>query len=159
MARPVTQEDRDRVAELHAEGWSRAAIARELDRSPSTIGKIADRLGLGWDRAATEAATKARQVDLAARRAELAELLLDDAFRLRLRLYAPTVVFDFIKGGENAGAFVSATLDLPPHADARQIMTTVAIAVDKHLALVKADVDDQGAAVVDDWLRNMLGAD
>lgn len=155
--RPVTDQERERVRQLHADGWSRAAIARELGRSASTVGRIAARLGLPWDRTATEAATRARTADLAARRAELAGLLLDDAFRLRERLYAPTIVYDWIKTGEAAGTFVSHTLDLPPHADARNIMTTVAIAVDKHLALVRADQDDAGGADVDRWLAAITG--
>jgi hypothetical protein len=158
LPRPVSDDERSRIAELHAAGRSRNAIARELGRSPDTINRVAAAAGLTWDRSATVAATAAKTADLAARRAELAGLLLDDAFRLRERLYAPTIVYEFVKGGgERAGEFVSHLLDLPPHADARNIMTTVAIAVDKHLALVKADTDTAGASAVDQWLRALVG--
>jgi hypothetical protein len=149
----MTQAERDRVAELHAAGKSRAAIARELKRSPSTVGRVAEALGLSWDRTATAAATEARQVDLAARRAQLAATLLDDAFRLREKLYAPVIVYDFTKEGD----FVTGELPSPPMADLRNIMTTVAIAIDKHLALIKADAEQGGGAEVDRWLVAMMG--
>jgi hypothetical protein len=150
----MTQAERDRVAELHAAGKSRAAIARELKRSPSTVGRVADALGLSWDRTATAAATEARQVDLAARRAELAATLLDDAFRLRDRLWAPYV--DKVVAGQFAEV-VTVRHDLPPAAETRNLITSVAVAIDKHLALVKADADQGGGAEVDRWLAAMTG--
>jgi hypothetical protein len=150
---PVTDAERDRVAELHAQGQSRAQIGRELGRSPNTIGRIATAAGLSWDRTATADATRARQVDLAARRAELAALLLHDAFTLRERLYAATIVYAFTKDGD----YVEHTLPSPPSGDLRNTMTTIAVAIDKHLALVKVDVDSTGKAAVDAWLSDMLG--
>lgn len=155
---PVTDAERDRVRELHGQGWARARIARDIGRSASTVGRIGEQLGLTWDRSRTEQATRAAQVDLAARRAELAALLLDDAFRLRVKMYEPVIVYDFVKGGgERAGEFVSHELLTPPYSDIRQIMTTVAIAIDKHVALVKVDQDTAGVSAVDAWLRGLLG--
>lgn len=85
--RPLTDHDRQRVAELHAQGMSRNDIARQIKRSPSTVTKLARELGLAFDRAATRAATAAKVADAKARRADLALKLLDlaheeaDAFR------------------------------------------------------------------------------
>lgn len=43
--RPVTDEDRRRVRELHAEGLSRNAIGKEIGRSGRTVSRIADAEG------------------------------------------------------------------------------------------------------------------
>lgn len=147
----VTDAERDRVAELHAQTWSRAQIARELGRSPNTIGRIATALGLTWDRARTETATRARQVDLAGRRAELAGLLLDDAFRIRGRFFTAYVEKRAVGSAEGVEV-VTIRHSEPPAAELRNLVTSVAVVVDKHLALVKHDAD-QGAA----GARSMLG--
>ncbi|SCL43426.1 hypothetical protein GA0074692_6877 [Micromonospora pallida] len=69
--RPVTQADYDRVKELHAQKLSRNAIAKEMGRSGKTISRIADELGLTFDRERTKVATQAKKDDAAARRAKL----------------------------------------------------------------------------------------
>lgn len=150
---PVTDDERDQVAALHAAGRSRAQIARELGRSASTVGRIADGLGLSWDRTATAAATAARTVDLAARRAHLAALLIEDAIEMRDRYRSPYVV----KAVTAEGDIVSMRYDLPPAAETRNLVTALAVLVDKHLALVKADADESGGAEVDRWLKAMTG--
>jgi hypothetical protein len=38
-------------------------------------------------------------------------------------------------------------------------MTTIAVAVDKHIALVKHDADTSGAAAIDAWLAAMTGTE
>lgn len=154
--RPVTPAERQQVADLHAAGQSRAAIAKELQRSPTTVGKIAAELGLVWDRAATVVATAAKTADLAARRAELAGLLLDDAFRIRTRFFAEYVIKQAVGSGEGVEV-VTMRYDQPPAAELRNLITSVGIAVDKHLALVKADADTSGRAAVDAWLDAMTG--
>ncbi|MGI5196566.1 hypothetical protein ACQEVY_23440 [Streptomyces sp. CA-288835] len=47
--RPVTEEDYQRVAELHARGMGRNAIAREVGRVQRTVRVIAHELGLTFD--------------------------------------------------------------------------------------------------------------
>jgi IS30 family transposase len=68
---PVTDEDRERLRQLHAEGHGRNEIARRLKRSPRTISILAEELGLSFDRTATAVATQARVIDAKARRAAL----------------------------------------------------------------------------------------
>ncbi|WP_433465717.1 helix-turn-helix domain-containing protein [Spirillospora sp. CA-128828] len=144
---PLTPEERDRIAQLHAEGKTRNDIARELGRSQSTITKVARELGLTFDRTATAAATKAKQLDAKARRAQLKLDLLDDAERLRLRLWEPTtVVLSTPKGPAEV------RLPLPPARDARDIMGAVQAAVRSHVDLDRLDVSD-GA----DNAKSMLG--
>ena len=60
----------DMVAQLAAEGHGRNSCARELGLSRRQVDRLAREAGIKWERAATEAATRARMID---RRAELAE--------------------------------------------------------------------------------------
>ncbi len=72
MREPITDQDRDQVRRLHADGLSRNAIAEQIERSSSTVSKIAAQLGLAFTGGArTAAATAARQEDLAALRRDL----------------------------------------------------------------------------------------
>lgn len=51
-AKPVTDEERERVRQLHAEGKGRNEIAEILGRGGRTISTIAKDLGLSFSRAA-----------------------------------------------------------------------------------------------------------
>lgn len=147
--RPLTAKDRKRVRELHAAGRSRNAIAREIGRSASTVSKIADALGLDFDRSATAAATQARSADLAARRTALADRLTDDAERLRAQLFAPCVYGEF-GGKENEWNQVD--LPQPRFGDQRQILASVQTAVNTSVRLAPPDGGDDASNV-----RSMLG--
>lgn len=146
--RLVTARERARVAELHAQGLSRNAIAKELGRPWSTITKVAKELGLSFDRAATEKAVAAKVIDNKARRAQLSEDLLHDAQRLRERAWSSYSWYERTKDD-----VVKVTAELPPLADVRNAYTAIAIAIDKHAVLEKLD-SDSGAA----GARSMLGA-
>jgi hypothetical protein len=139
---PVTAEDEAAVRRLHADGKSRNDIAREIGRSPSTVSKLAGKLGLSFDREATAAATAAKSADLAARRIAFAETLHDSAETLHRQLFAPCIVGAF--GGKD-NVCSQKRLDRPMFADQRQIMSSVSIALDKSLKLVPPR-DEQGAA-------------
>jgi hypothetical protein len=142
-AGPVTDEDRAAVKRLHAEGKARNVIAREIGRSGSTVSKIADALGLTFDRAETTAvATAARSADLASRRVHLAERLHDDAEKLRQQLWQPCITGAF--GGKD-NVWSQKQLTQPLFADQRQILSAVGIAVDRSLKLVPQR-DEQGAS-------------
>ncbi|MEU8721500.1 helix-turn-helix domain-containing protein [Streptomyces antimycoticus] len=153
MARPITDDDREQVRTLHAQGKSRNDIARTLNRSPSTVSKIAAAFDppLSFDRAAEVAvATEVRRADLAARRAALALGLQDDAEQLRAQLFAPCTVGEFA-GRE--GEWHTADLDRPRFGDQRQIIGAVQTAVSTSLRLAPAE-GGEGAEQV----RSMLGA-
>lgn len=147
--KPITDAERVRVVELHNAGWSRAAIARDLGRAPSTVGKIAAAAGVDFDRTRTEQATAAKQADNRAKRADLESLLLDDALELRKRLWQPARVYAF---GGKENDYNEAWLDEPPFADKRQIMQTAGTAVDKAIKIAAVDADN-GA----DEAKSMLG--
>ncbi|WP_067483798.1 helix-turn-helix domain-containing protein [Actinomadura hibisca] len=144
---PLTPDEHDRIRALHAEGLSRNAIARELGRSMAAVSAAAERMGLEFDRARTRAATKAKQIDAKAKRAQLSLDLLNDGERLRTRLWEPTeVVVSTPKGP------VRVTLPLPPARDARDIMAAVHTAIRGHADLERLD-SDSGA----DAAKSMLG--
>ncbi|RLL70306.1 helix-turn-helix domain-containing protein [Streptomyces sp. Z26] len=77
--RPVTDDDRQQIRVLHAEGLGRNEIARRLNRSPRTISVQATDMGLTFDRTATAVATAARKTDAKARRAAIIDGLYDVA--------------------------------------------------------------------------------
>jgi hypothetical protein len=139
--RPVTQADYDRVRELHAQGLSRNAIGRQLGRSGKTVSEIAGKLGLTFDRTQTKVATEARKDDARARRAALALDLLDDAARLRRRLWEPA---SYVDHGGKEFTRVDWTMPEPTFGDKTKIMQAVGIAVDRS---VKLDEYDSGASL------------
>lgn len=99
--RPVTDQDRDAVRRLAADGKGRNEIARELKRSPRTISQIAEKLDppVTFDRTMTAVATQARIIDAKARRAALIN-----------RAYARAEkIFDRLEADETSGYKFSAT--------------------------------------------------
>lgn len=148
--RPVTDHDRQRVRELHAEGLSRNAIARELGRSGKTISYIAAEMGLDFERTRTAAATEAKKTDARAKRAALALDLLDDAARLRAQLWKPA---DYVDHGGKEFERRDWTTPEPTYADKLKIMQAVGIAADKSVRLDEYDADPGIDAA-----KSMLGA-
>ncbi|MEU5974385.1 helix-turn-helix domain-containing protein [Streptomyces sp. NPDC047315] len=77
--RPVTDNDRRSIRELHAQGLGRNEISREIGRSSRTVSVLAEEMGLTFDRTATAVATEARKTDAKARRAAIVASLYDVA--------------------------------------------------------------------------------
>lgn len=100
------------------------------------ITKIATAEGLSFDREKTKAATAAKVADTKARRAELSGLLLDDAFKLRERLWEQSVQPISTPKGP-----VEVRLDLPPARDASDFVRAVSAAIRSHAELEKLDTD------------------
>lgn len=153
---PITDQDRQQVAELHAAGRSRNQIAREIGRAASTVSKIAAAFDppLSFERERTQKATAAKVADAKARRAALALALLGDAERLRRQMWAPATIYNF--GGKD-NDYNERAVDKPPFADQLKIMQTTGLAVDRHVRLVELDAD----AGVDDaksMLTDLMGA-
>ena len=138
MVRPITDEDRRRVRELHAAGKGRNAIARALGRSGQTISKLADELGLSFDRSAVVRATEAAKADAAAKRAALMHHYLDDAAKLRQRIWEARVYWDW--GGKDH-AYDEKHVDEPIPADQLKLMQASAMAADRSMKLELHDAD------------------
>lgn len=155
MAKPVTDHEREAIlVDVNAGKLSRNAIARKHRRSVGTITNIVRDAGLAetaFDRSVTENATRARAVDNASRRERLVSDLLDDValFRGMFRQeWRKTVVVPGVgEVGVEADSVEIAT-------GLQRLMTSVGIAVDKHVALEKYDAGDQGA---DDAKSMLLG--
>lgn len=151
MPRPITDTDRTKVRRLHAQGMTRNAIAREIGRSPSTVSKLAAEAGLTFERGPEiVAATEARRIDLAARRAALAAELHQDAERLRAQLWEPCAYGEF--AGRD-GEWNETYLERPRFADQRAIIAATGTAVQQSLKLAPVE-GGEGA----DQVRSMLGA-
>ncbi|MFP8960025.1 hypothetical protein ACLIYP_05550 [Streptomyces nanhaiensis] len=147
--RPVTQDDYDAVARLHAEGLGRNEIARRIDRAQRTVSVIAAELGLTFDTTMTEEATRHRVAQLAERRAILAEALQGDAERLTEQLWQPSKVWNF--GGKD-NKYAERTVPEPPADAKKNLMAAAGMAIDRSLKLVPPDTD-RG----EDAARGMVG--
>lgn len=121
-------------------GISRNEVARRMGRSAYSVTKMAHSRGLTFDRTKTRAATEAMVADAAARRAALAEALLNDAERLRRELFSPTLAFNF--GGKD-NTYEEREIPQPTPADQLKIVQAVATAAKSHLELVKYDQGDE----------------
>ncbi|AZM46579.1 hypothetical protein DMB38_12820 [Streptomyces sp. WAC 06738] len=147
--RPVTDETREQVRQLHAQKLSRNEIARRLQRSGRTISLIAMDLGLSFDRTATEEATRARRADLEDKRVILAEALTDDALRLSAQVHEGGVIYNF--GGRD-NTYNEKVVNSLPAGDKRALMGAASMAIDRSLRLVPTGSD--GGA---EEARSMVG--
>ena len=150
-ARPITEEDRRKVRDLHAAGESRNAIAKLIGRGAATVSKIAVEEGLSFDREAVKAATEAKVADARARRAALMLDLLDDAARLRAQLWTPHTYTDH--GGRD---FVKAqwTQPEPTAADKLKLVQACTTAAASSMKLEEHDTGSGGV----EGAKSMLGA-
>lgn len=140
----VTDTEREQVRTLHAAGFGRNDIAREIGRSAGTVTTIAKQLGLSFDRAATADATAAKVADAKARRAALQLDLLGDAEKLRAQLWQPHEYVDH--GGKD---FDEArwTQPEPTAADKLKLMQAAKLALDGSLRLDQHDGDGSNETV------------
>lgn len=158
--RPVTDETRSEVQRLHGIGLGRNEIARELNVGAATVTNVCRSFDppLEFDRDMTALAVRARQIDLAAARAEVSQMLVVRAREALEAMDAPVEVYSF--GGAN-NTFASEVLDAPSPADQRNLMTIAAIAVQRHVELVKVDSgrdELQAASVLDGLQAAFAGA-
>lgn len=157
MPRPIPDNVRLAIlADIEAGRKSRNQIARDHNVSVGTVTNIAKRAGLttAFDRSSTKNATEAAKVDNAALRAATSRRFLEEANHFLDDLHAPTLVFNF--GGKD-NTFNSKELPKPPTADRRNLITSAAVAIDKHLAVEKHDNSGEAHAAVDAWLQEMTG--
>lgn len=147
--RKVTDQHRARIVDLHARGYGRNAIVREVGLAAGTVTGICQDLGLDFDRTATKTAVAARKVDAARKRSELEDLLLDDALRLRAAVHQPHTYIDH--GGKDFRK-VTWTQDEPSPVDKLKLMQAAGNAVDRAIRLSEMDRADEVEAT-----RSMLG--
>lgn len=159
MPPPLDPDKRAAIAQAIRDGGRRNEIAREHGVSPSTVTTIATAEGIdgAFDRSATKRATEARNADVAAERARLKSLLVEDAHRLRQQLWLPCTMHNF--GGKD-NTHNSIELPQPTFEQQRNIMTSVGIAVDKVAALEKLDLGggvEEAAGLIRDLVDSIRG--
>lgn len=152
--KPLTDDERQAILNDIRAGKPRNQTARDHQRSPATITKIAYDAGLAFDRSATKSACDAKRVDNAARRTALVAALLEDADRLRLQMFAPTTVFNF--GGRD-NTYVERQVPEPTFADKRHIAGAVRMMLTTAIELERVDQQGEEFAAVDAWLRSIVG--
>lgn len=140
----------DKIRELHALGYGRNRIAREIGQAPVSVSRTAEHLGLTFDRSKIQAATEARLADLAERRSLLAEDLLQDAEKLRAQLWQETTVYSF--GGKD-NTYEDHVFDEAPASEKRALMSTASMAIDRSLKLVPSEESSNL-----DSAKSMLGS-
>lgn len=138
----LSDEKRLAICELADEGLSVRQIAARLGVAPSTVTRTAQRMGLAFDRGATEKATAARVADAKARRSMIALRLLELANAELDRLSRPYRAHAFI-GGQVPG-YYEHVLPQPDAAARLAIVRTAAVLIDKHTRLTDTDGDIDG---------------
>ena len=155
---PVSDEERERIRQLHGEGASVNAIAKQLGRSTATIHAHARSLGLSFDRTPMAAANAARRVAAEVRRRELAENLLDDAERFRQRVWGPFTQIQYVgKDGDRREDHLSE----PPPKEQLDYARAMQIVLTQTLRLVEFDREKDASrlAMADRFLNAMMGGD
>ena len=127
-------------------------IAAQMKIAPSTVTRAGQRMGLAFDRAATEKATAARIADAKARRMTTVLRLIELANAELDRLARPYRVHAFL-GGQAPGYFEH-VLPQPDAAARLAIARTAGTLIDKHIRL--ADVDGQDGNLA--HAKSMLGS-
>ena len=152
---PVTEDEKDRISALHADGLSRNAIARQLGRSPSTISKTCDELGLRFDRHLTVEATAAKVADAAQRRAKLQDETLAGAQKLMEQMFDRALVYSF---GGKENEYNERWHNEPPFRDKQSIAIAVKALADTALKLAEYDkaTGDEGDKSMLTDLRDTL---
>ncbi|MEU4947713.1 helix-turn-helix domain-containing protein [Streptomyces lavendulae] len=152
---PLSDDEIAEIARLHAEGLGRNEIARRVGRGTRTVSVCCARLGLIFTNTATEAATAARNTQLAEKRSILADALTDDALRLTAAMWEPAKVYN-IGGKDNT--YTEQLVPEPPAADKRALMTAATAAAAQSLRLVPAANDngvEQGVSMVGQLLTGL----
>jgi len=144
----ITDDQRQQVLALHAEGHPRNEIARKVGISAGSVTNICRAHARTFDRSGTKQATEARQVDLAAGRVRLAEKMLAASEAMLDRIDDPYLVYSF--GGKD-NDYNEHLLDSAPVEVRRNIITTAGITFDKLTRIVeKSDTGlEQAVGVLD----------
>ena len=87
----LTDEDRERIRELHAEGLSRNGISVVTGFRRDDVSTAAEEMGLKFNSKVTEKATRAIAEQNYERRALLMRMQMDEALTLQRRMFEPVV--------------------------------------------------------------------
>ena len=149
MPAPIDAAKREAITADIKAGKPRNQIARDHGVSAGTVTNIAKAAGItgAFDRSNTAKATRAKQFDAAAARAQLVVDLYGDAQRFRARGWSQ---YTQVVGGPGGAELV--TTKLPPLRDQQSAYTSLAICVDKAVKLEAADAGDGSSSA-----KSLLG--
>lgn len=146
---PITDDQKQRIIDLHKQGLSRNDIARQAGVSAGTVTNVCKANDLTFDRSATKHATQAKVADNKARRASIVSRLYGRTESILGRLESDTYRY-FVTTKEGTEMVEDAD---PPAAEERNHATAIGIYLDKAAALEKVD-----AAQASEPGVNMLSA-
>ena len=139
---PVQTHVRAKVLDLHAKGLGRNEIAKLTGIGAASVTRIVQADGGSFDRTKTEQAVKARQIDMASLRGQVAEKLLTRANELLDEMDDPFLAYSF--GGRD-NTYAEHQLERAPVEARHTMIRAAATAMRTHTDLVKFD-SDQGQA-------------
>lgn len=149
MATPISADQRAQVEQLCRDGVGRNEISRQTGVGLGSVTKIVNDAGLSFDRAATRAATAARQEDLAERRSRLLTGMYAETEAVLQRLANPTRFQTILKA--SFGEEKAKTLDFIPPRDYKDLSAAAA-----QLALA-ANRLEQSNSPQTDKVKGLLG--
>lgn len=157
MATPTSDDERQRILDLVAQGWTYTRISRETGRSPQTVSRIAKAAGHEVEHsnlARVETAQETRRAVGEERRARLASDVADKLDEALASMGGARVEVVMVGRGESRRAEL---IQVPPSgADWRDWASAVRQMQQTMLDLVRYDErGEESMAAVDRWLEDM----
>lgn len=156
MAKPLTNTERQAIIDALNAGTPYAQIVKTTGRGKSTISRIAKEIGHQAGRSNLVRAQESRSAYCAERRAEIAGRLTERVEEIIERMEGEFLVYNF---GGSDNTYAEHKLDDPPVEALRAMGQTI-----RDLLRTVLDIDrhdnraDEGAAAVDQWLREIVGS-
>lgn len=136
------------VLDLHAKGLGRNEIAKLTGIGAASVTRIVQAEGGSFDRTKTEQAVKARKIDMASLRGQVAEKFLIRSDELLDEMDDPFLAYNF--GGKD-NTYEEHLLERAPVEARHAMIRAAATAMRTHTDLVKFD-SDQGQSRVESLL-------
>ena len=160
MTARLTDDEKDRIVQLGADGHGVRDISRAMGYAPSTISRVLKEHGLNTatpeGQAQTLKARAKRLESIKQRRLELAEMLINDAFTMRARMHAPHHYYE--RGPEG---LVLVEEPLPPIREQKAGYETIAKQLEAHdklMAIVGDNTETDRNSVMVTLLNHFRGA-
>lgn len=134
-----------------------ASLGRKYGVHGTTVKKILTAMGVDFAKAAEQRGAVAAALlgeakeTAALRRARMAELLLDDAFRLRERAWAP---YSQVLGTKDGP--VKVQLELPPIREQHDAYKAIDVALERSRRLIEQDSGEAAGDEVTRWLSSLV---
>lgn len=145
---PLSDDERLKIREGYARGWTAAEIAKDVGRPKPTVLRHAAQMGLPFDRSQTVAATAARRADAQAKRSIIAVRCLAEAETMLNELHLPYEDHNF--GGEGNDLNIGRVMPTPQDKAHRSRAVATLLESHRRLTEMSSGEPDEGA-------RSLLG--